>query len=71
MLTDGENRRDPTSKPFKMIMGKPEGWAVELVDCMIRILDTMAEQQINIDYLMKLKMDYNENRPYRHGGKKA
>ena len=44
---------------------------IELIDCMIRILDTLAEQQINIDYLMKLKMDYNENRPYRHGGKKA
>ncbi len=49
--------------------GKPEGWAVELVDCMIRILDTLYASGIDIDTLMNLKIAYNNARPYKHGGK--
>ena len=51
--------------------GKPEGWAVELADCVIRIFDTLYEQGVNIESLMLAKMAYNRERPYRHGGKKA
>lgn len=50
---------------------KPEGWAVELVDCMIRILDTLDAYQVDIDDIMLAKMNYNKTRPYRHGNKKA
>ena len=50
---------------------KPEGVGVELADCMIRILDTMAAHAVDIDMIMQAKMDYNKTRPYRHGGKKA
>lgn len=49
--------------------GKPEGIAVELADCIIRILDYCGKENIDIEYLMKLKHEYNKGRPYRHGGK--
>ena len=64
--------RDPTEKAYRIkIDGKPEGWAVELVDCVIRIFDLLAENNISIDHIIEYKMKYNETRPYRHGGKKA
>ena len=48
---------------------KPEGIAVEVVDCLIRILDTLAYLGVDIDGVVGRKMAYNETRPYRHGGK--
>lgn len=49
---------------------KPEGIAVELVDCVIRILDYLAHENVDVDSIMRLKIDYNKTRPYMHGGKK-
>ena len=49
---------------------KPEGIAVEMIDCIIRILDYLGEMNIDVDSVIQKKMDYNEKRPYRHGGKK-
>lgn len=51
------------------VVEKPEGIAVELIDCVIRILDYLATTDINIDEVMKEKMDYNKSRPFRHGNK--
>ena len=48
---------------------KPEGIAVEMVDCIIRVLDYLAEQCVDVDNVIQEKMKYNETRPYRHGGK--
>ena len=48
---------------------KPEGIAVELADCIIRILDYCGKEGIDIDAVLKLKHEYNKTRPYRHGGK--
>ena len=50
---------------------KPEGIAIELADCIIRILDTCAEMGIDIERAIAIKNEYNKSRPYRHGGKKA
>lgn len=47
--------------------GKPEGVAVELVDCLIRILDTLAAMDVNIDTLVEKKHNYNTHRPQLHG----
>ena len=48
---------------------KPEGVPVELADCIIRILDTCEKYKIDIQEAIKIKMEYNESRPYKHGGK--
>lgn len=50
---------------------KPEGIATEMIDCIIRILDWMGHEGIDVDTLMEKKVKYNEGRKHRHGGKKA
>lgn len=51
-------------------MDKPEGTAVEMADCLIRILDWCGKEGVDIDRIVQEKMAYNETRAYRHGGKK-
>ena len=51
--------------------GKPEGIPVELADCVIRIFDFCGLYGIDLEEVIALKMQYNETRPYRHGGKKV
>ncbi len=51
------------------IESKPEGIAVEMIDCIIRILDWCGKESIDVDALLEAKHDYNRTRPYRHGGK--
>lgn len=48
---------------------KPEGIAVEMADCLIRILDWCAKEGIDIDAITHKKITYNRTRPYRHGNK--
>ena len=48
---------------------KPEGMAVEMADCIIRILDWCGKEGVDIDGVIHRKMEYNKTRPYRHGGK--
>lgn len=48
---------------------KPEGIAVEMADCIIRILDWAGKEGLDMDAIIREKMDYNKTRPYRHGGK--
>ena len=65
-----EEYRD--GKPFGYIQnGKPEGMAVEMIDCLIRILDWCAEEDVDVDGLMMTKHVYNLSRPYKHGGKRC
>jgi NTP pyrophosphatase (non-canonical NTP hydrolase) len=49
--------------------GKPEGEAIELADCVIRIMDYFESQGWDLEAAIKTKSEYNETRPYRHGGK--
>lgn len=48
---------------------KPEGFAIELADCLIRILDEAEHLGIDMEQAVILKHNYNKTRPYRHGGK--
>jgi NTP pyrophosphatase (non-canonical NTP hydrolase) len=48
---------------------KPEGIAVELADCIIRILDYCGKENIDIEEVLRIKHEYNKTRPYKHGGK--
>lgn len=49
---------------------KPEGIAIELIDCVIRIFDYCGKVGIDVEKAIKMKHEYNKTRPYRHGGKK-
>src|SRR4030042_1292013 len=51
------------------VHGKPEGFAIELADAIIRILDLSEAVGLDIQSAMEIKMKYNETRTYRHGGK--
>lgn len=50
---------------------KPEGTSVELVDTIIRILDTMFNEleqtPYTVDQIIDLKMAYNDQREHKHG----
>lgn len=46
---------------------KPEGVSVELVDALIRILDTLHSRGVDIDDIVFMKMAYNASRPHKHG----
>ena len=49
--------------------GKPDGVAVEMIDCIIRILDWCGYVGIDVGGLLVEKHAYNVNRPYKHGKK--
>lgn len=51
--------------------GKPEGFPIELADLIIRAVDLVVDQGIDLDEAVRIKMKYNKTRPYRHGGKRA
>ena len=73
-VTDGsgaEWTRDSTGTgghgTWTGVTTKPEGVAVELIDCLIRILDTLATLDVDIDKVVTDKMMYNAGRPRLHG----
>lgn len=46
---------------------KPEGFSVELADCIIRILDTMRNLNLPVSKIVEEKIEYNATRPFMHG----
>lgn len=53
------------------IRGKPEGMASELADIVIRTVHLADLLGIDLAEEIRVKMAYNEKRPFRHGGKRA
>lgn len=49
---------------------KPEGWAIEYADAVIRIMDIFAAHGVSLEQAIAIKHSYNQTRPERHGGKK-
>jgi len=45
---------------------KPEGYATELADAVIRIADLCGHMGIDLDAVIREKMKYNATRPYKH-----
>lgn len=64
--TEAVRNREPD---FYVKDGKPEGHSVELADALIRILDFAGYKGWDMDFIVKLKLDYNKTRSYRHGNK--
>lgn len=64
-----EYRNGHTSKEIYYNGDKPEGIAVELADCIIRILDYCGKEEIDIESIIVEKHNYNKTRPFKHGGK--
>ncbi len=50
---------------------KPCGFYSELADVVIRVCDLFAHFGVDLENEIKLKMDFNELRQFKHGGKKA
>lgn len=48
---------------------KPEGFGIEIADCIIRLLTVCYDLNIDIAELINLKSQYNATRPYQHGRK--
>lgn len=62
-----EKRDNKSAFYFAGIPEKPEGFGVELVDCMIRILDICGAFNIDVDTIIEAKHEFNKTRPPRHG----
>jgi NTP pyrophosphatase (non-canonical NTP hydrolase) len=43
----------------------------ELADIIIRVLDFAGHKGYDMEKILQAKMEYNDTRPYRHGGKIA
>lgn len=63
--TTGE--RSPVPRPG---YDKPVGFPIELADIVIRVADLCGHLGIDLEYVLRIKMSYNETRPKMHGGKK-
>lgn len=50
-------------------VGKPEGMLSELADAVIRIMHICDAMGLDLDTAIRVKMAYNEQRPYKHGRK--
>lgn len=59
----------PLNKMHFEADGKPCGIPSEMADIIIRILDNCEMYGIDIDYAVRLKMEYNKTRKFKHGGK--
>lgn len=55
---------------IRVVHGKPEGIPVELADCVIRILTFCNKFGIDLQDCVLQKMEYNNTRPVRHGGRR-
>ena len=50
---------------------KPEGFAVEIGDAVIRLLDLAGAMRIDLPKFIEIKHEYNKTREFRHGNKSA
>jgi NTP pyrophosphatase (non-canonical NTP hydrolase) len=61
---------DPTeSWVDEGINPKPEGVPSELADLVIRVAQFCGKKHIDLEEAIRVKMEFNEKRPHRHGNK--
>ena len=68
---DGYPLAEWVASAAQSILGKPTGFPTELADILIRVFDAAAAWGIDLEGALRAKMEYNQTRPYRHGGKLA
>jgi NTP pyrophosphatase (non-canonical NTP hydrolase) len=51
------------------LVGKPVGFASEVADVLVRLLDTAHRQDVNLSRVFDRKLEYNATRGYKHGNK--
>jgi len=56
---------DPASDHIPGFTGCEE----ELADCIIRIMDFAEQNELLVAAAIEAKMEFNETRPFKHGGK--
>lgn len=66
---DYRNGKHPNDTWYEGIENKPCGIPSELADIIVRVLDTASRYNIDMDKIMKEKLDSNSRRGYRHGNK--
>ena len=66
-----EAYRDRVPNVAVNALGRPEGIAVEMADCLIRILDWFGGSGVEVETVLRAKHNYNLTREYRHGGKRV
>jgi NTP pyrophosphatase (non-canonical NTP hydrolase) len=57
------------SSSYRNTDSKPCGFPSELADIVIRALDLAEALNIDLEFEILKKHEYNKSRPYRHGGK--
>jgi len=64
-----EDNRDGKMDETVLESGKPVGFPSELADIIIRVGDLAGILGIDLEAAVVRKMNYNETRPMKHGGK--
>lgn len=68
---DGTSRHMETDMSKWTPDDKPEGVAVEMADCMIRLFDWFGSHpELDLEAILAVKHAYNMTRSYRHGHKR-
>lgn len=72
---NGQDAKNAWERQHDGLPRKPEGAAIELVDCAIRVLDWLGhlsatgQLPMTVDELFKVKAEYNAGREKMHGRK--
>lgn len=62
-----EAYRDDEMETRLAASGKPEGFPSEIADIVIRVCDLAEHMGIDLEHEIRIKSDYNETRPPKHG----
>lgn len=65
-----EEMRKPNVQHIYYVNGKPEGVGPELADVIMRVAECAVAWGIDLDEMIRIKHNFNEGRPFKHGGKR-
>lgn len=66
-FTRQDGKKTSSHKEFDQTLNKPCGIPSELADVIIRVLDFCGANDIDIEGVVEMKMEYNKTRPYKNG----